>query len=334
MLPMSYHGDSIDLYINSTCNLKCRTCFLGNEYFKTTRNMSLETIESILRWARAAGVQDVALLGGEPSLHPDIVQILSLPRTIGIPANRFVTNGSRPFQRLLGSPAADLIDVSYVSLDGATAYTNDRVRGGGTFSQACGSMKILRERQMPFVITCSITPGSYEELGQLIQLAEESGCRLLNIHWVSPTGRARDGQESVDPEAWLALCDRVARYVPMRSDLSIQCQAAYLVADSTSNPKSALDDKACAVRDRTNLQFMPDGSVYACGLLVDQPSLNGYVWNGQSIIATTTPNELSICSSDTGRGCPVRKDVVPDLLPRVEHYVPLCIYQRIHNASD
>lgn len=328
--PAVYRGESVDLYVNSTCNLKCKTCFLGDEYFSTVNNMSIQDAAKILEWAKQAGVRDVAFLGGEPSLHPNITDLLRLSRSIGIPANRFITNGSRPFQKLLSSAASKYIDVAYVSLDGPSAYLNDLIRGRGTFVQATRSMALLRENGIPFVITTSITMSSVGEVNSLIQLAEDSGCTTLNIHWVSPTGRAREGHFSVQPEAWVKLCREVMAYRPKREGLSIQCQAAY----AWEGLEDLAGQGACAVRDRSNLQFMPDRSVYACGLAVDRPGLNAYRWTGESLTVRGGETELSICNTSPNHGCPLRQDVVREPFINGKNYIPLCIYQRVNNASD
>lgn len=330
--PTDFRGHSIDIYLNSTCNLKCKTCFLGDDYFSVAVNMDLVTVGKILRWAKAAHVEDVAFLGGEPSLHPEISKILELSRSVGIPANRFITNGSRPFVKLLSSSAASYIDWVYVSLDGPNVASNDAVRGRGAFRQAIRAMDLLRVKSIPFTITTSITPSSYDYLPEITALAELSGCKTLNIHWVSPTGRARDGRSSVTPEKWLELCAQVLAYRPNRQDLAVQCQLAY---SRPGMPGTRLvDTDACAVRDRTNLQFMPDGSVYACGLLVDRPGMNGYRWVEQSLRVSMTSNELTLCHS-AGHGCPARQGLLTEAFPEeTAEYVPLCIYQRLHNAAD
>jgi MoaA/NifB/PqqE/SkfB family radical SAM enzyme len=331
--PANYAGESIDLYVNSTCNLKCQTCFLGDEYFKISNNISVDGAEAVLKWAYAARVHDVAFLGGEPSLHPHIGDLLKLAHDIGIPANRFITNGTRPFQRLLSSVAARHLDLVYVSLDGPTEQSNDLVRGKGVFRQATRTMSLLRDSDIPFVITSSIAPESYSEITSLLDFAENSGCRTLNIHWVSPTGRARDGTSSVAPDAWASLCRQVMNHRIERSGFSIQCQPAYWRADLQDLDPPVQAD-ACAVRERTNLQFMPDGSVYACGLLVDRRGLNGYEWNGDSLTMREGVTELSICLISDGRGCPVRHDVVCDPSTDGAQHIPLCIYQRVYNADN
>jgi len=328
--PDEYRGESIDLYVNSTCNLACKTCFLGDDYFVRGRQMDIEMVESILYWAQRTEITNVAFLGGEPSLHPDIEQLLTLAKQVGVPASRFVTNGSRPFQRLLRSPASQLIDLAYVSLDGPTPIRNDLIRGGGTFAQTTESMTMLSSLGIPFVITTSMVEPSIQEFWETVELAERSACRLLNIHWVSPTGRARNLNLTTAPMVWREICDRVSDYIPSRSGFSIQCEVAYTASILGARARWEPDAHGCAVRDRSNLQFMPDGAVYSCGLLVDRPSFNGYWWNGSDLVWRSGANELSLCAVST-EGCPVRMRLQAESLNDTE-YLPVCIYQRVRSA--
>lgn len=323
--PQSYRGESIDLYVNSTCNLKCTTCFLGEAYFSRRIDMSLETATAIMRWASAARVSDVAFLGGEPSLHPQIDTFLRTARSTGIPINRFITNGTPPFRRLL-KRVPELLDRVYVSLDGPTEEINDLVRGRGTYRQAMETIKILRHHGIDFTITSSITPRSVASLPALLQLGEDSGCRVMNIHWVSPTGRAAAGIEPVGKSEWIEVYHNIMNYRPNRADYTVQCQAAYLMQQDLDRRFSPiLDPRACSVRSFTNLQFMPDSRVHACGLTVDSPGTHGYVWQDGRLYRRTSPSELSQCDTIES-GCPLRLD------GKTKEVLPICIYQRVENA--
>lgn len=332
LLPEHYCGESVDLYVNSSCNLKCKTCFLGDNYFATRNDISIVDAKNILTWASRAGVRDAAFLGGEPSLHPHIEDLLRIARDAGILRSRFITNGTRPFQKLIASAAREYISIVHVSLDGASADSNDAIRGRGAYNQAIKTMSILRKHQIPFVITASITPESLGEIASLLALAEESGCCTINIHWVSPTGRAVNGACSISSDAWLAVCRLLMDYKPKRRSLKIQCQPAYWTEDLQALGTTLRRD-ACAVRERTNLQFMPNGSVYACGLLTDRPGLNAYAWTGDIIVERQGRTELTICQQSGRPGCPVRRDLVREPDSDLEP-VPLCIYQRLNNAEN
>jgi MoaA/NifB/PqqE/SkfB family radical SAM enzyme len=323
--PASIRADSADIYINTTCNFRCETCFLGDEYFDQELTITPDEAGAIGAWLVRAQVRDVAVLGGEPTLHPDVVAVFQALRASGVEHLRLITNGSPRAHRLLAGPLEGLVDLTYVSLDGATAEINDAVRGPGAFRHAMGAIDLLRERGQPFVITSTLGHAAIERLDELLQLAEASGCTTLNLHWLSSVGRARNRELAVSAERWEKVVARIAEYTPRRAGLEIECQVGWR---SASAPwAEEIDPQACVVRERANLQFMPDGKVFSCGLLVDTPALAAYRWDGQRLLERSASTELGMCCAFQGLGCPARQVVLNE--PATAERVPVCIYERV-----
>jgi MoaA/NifB/PqqE/SkfB family radical SAM enzyme len=324
-----FRGDSIDVYINQDCNIRCRTCFLGDGYFATSNDMTSETFAAILLWATAQGVRDVALLGGEPTLHPHLSDLIDTARGAGVDNVRLVSNGTAPFRRFLAEATA-LPDTVYLSLDGTSPAQNDAVRGQGTFDQVMRAIDLLERRAIPYVLTSTLTVDSVNSISDLVRFAEATSCVVLNVHWLSPIGRARNEASLPVPyEAWSRAVEFVRTYVPSRASLQVRIQEAF--ARSTAPNASA-----CAVREHSNLQFFPNGAVYACGILVADAGLNGYAWDPQrGPRERQGRTELEICSQESA-GCPVRLAGLVrvaadrDLPPGI---VPSCIYNRVEDAS-
>jgi MoaA/NifB/PqqE/SkfB family radical SAM enzyme len=326
--PATFRALSADLYINTRCNFGCRTCFLGDAYFERDLTMSVDEVAAIGAWLVEAGVRDVAVLGGEPTLHPHLPEILSALRNEGVAQLRLITNGTPRARRLLAGPLEGLVDLTYVSLDGATAEVNDALRGPGTFRHAMLAIDLLRERGLPFVITATLGRAAVEQLDDLLELAEASGCRTLNVHWLSSVGRARGQDMAVPAERWREVVTSVDAYKPRRSDLEVECQVGSRPPGAPWAPR--IDPSACAVRDRANLQFMPDGHVFSCGLLVDSPGLAGYRWDGEHLLRRAGVTEVTVSDAFDGPGCPARLRLLGEAA--AEH--PVCIYERVVRSSD
>lgn len=327
--PMSRYAelDSVDIYLNTVCNLQCGTCFLGDDYFAVSTQLSVAEVESILRWAADMKIRDVAFLGGEPTLHPDLGELLALSHEVGVERNRLVTNGLGPFRRGLQSWATHL-DRVYVSMDGPSPETHEAVRGKGTFGIVQQSIVEVVSLGIELVLTFTVSRQSVHAVAAMIEFAERSGCSELNIHWLSATGRASDGRLSASPDEWESVCQLVHDYVPSRSDLLVSCQVAYQVSGAPWTDD--LDPRRCAVRQGTNLQFMPGGRVHACGLSVDDPSLAAYKWDGARLSRMDGHTELAICEERLDLGCPLRSRPTGHGEP--DHGVtstPVCIYERI-----
>lgn len=78
------------LNINSACNLSCHWCYAQ----KAKDQMSAEDARKYLHILRQIGVKKVILLGGEPTIHPQLMEILSVASTEGVSCS-LITNGIR-----------------------------------------------------------------------------------------------------------------------------------------------------------------------------------------------------------------------------------------------
>ncbi len=87
-----------NLAITSHCNLACRYCFTQDVFRKTSAHaghMSLTVFQRSLDLLVRSGVNEVRLLGGEPTLHPEFITLLNLALKTG-KFVRVFTNGMIP----------------------------------------------------------------------------------------------------------------------------------------------------------------------------------------------------------------------------------------------
>lgn len=77
------------LYVTDRCNLDCAYC---TEYDNTRPHPKLADIRRWLDHIARLGTVRVALVGGEPMMHPDIVEIVRHAREVGL-ATSLTTNG-------------------------------------------------------------------------------------------------------------------------------------------------------------------------------------------------------------------------------------------------
>jgi MoaA/NifB/PqqE/SkfB family radical SAM enzyme len=314
---------SIDLYLTSICNRKCAYCFLGDSFFSTKQNIGVERVREILAWAAGSSIQEITLLGGEPALHPDFSTIVCLIRAANLRA-RTVTNGSPRFRRALRDPlvAAGIGRVA-VSLDAPSPEIFDSLRGPRAFADVMLTIDLLKELRKPFDINFTVVRSSLPHVRQMLALAEDLGARRINMHWFSEVGRARSAGEGVTAAEWKRVLDEVTAFRPRRKKFIVDCELGF----SFGMPGE--DKQMCAVRERSNLQFLPDGTVFSCGMLVDRPDLAGYLWSNGSLQSRHGETELSLTGTSCG-GCPVR---TASATSDGTSPVPLCIYNRLDHGE-
>lgn len=101
------------LYVTDRCNLDCGYC---TEYDNSRAHPPLDVILARLDHIRSLGTLRVALVGGEPLLHPDIVEIVRYARKIGFSTS--LTTNAFPLTRTLIRDLEEAgLEVMQISVD-------------------------------------------------------------------------------------------------------------------------------------------------------------------------------------------------------------------------
>ena len=295
---------SVDVYITSQCNRRCTYCFLPTEFFTSGVRMTMERFAGVVSWSRRNDVGEITLLGGEPSLHPSFADMVALASVQGMKV-RVVTNGAPRFRRLLSSGAIGPHNLSRVavSLDTLDEAIQDEFRGPGAWHDAMATVRLLGEREVPFDINVTAIKPVLGGLDDFIAFAEREGCRRVNIHWPSTMGigsKLSPGQIPGQDE-WEALVSRVEARKEQRPGFFVEIERGFLAEGEP------LTD--CALADFSNLEVMPDGRAYRCGLLVDQPEMASLSMVGAELRSPRPGygEELLRSMLDSCDGCPVKQ---------------------------
>ena len=319
-LPPAGNLTSVDVYISSQCNRRCHYCFLPSDFFSSGLRMGLDQFSGIVSWGQKNGVEEITLLGGEPSLHPSFADMVSLASRRHMKV-RVVTNGCRRFQRLLAAAAIGPFNLARVavSLDSLDRELQDGLRGPGAWRDALDTIELLRECHVPFDINVTAVKPVLDGLAALIDFADRARCRRVNIHWPSTMGigLGLDADQIPDRHQWEQLTRRIGARVERRTDFFVEIERGFLAADEPLTK--------CALLDFSNLQIFPDGRAYRCGLLVDRDEMASLSMAGDKLRLT-----------HPGRG----EELLRDPVPSACHGCPAvaadgrraCIYDKISSA--
>lgn len=181
----------IYLYLAGTCNLRCRHCWIDPGFgTESQRFLPWSELRKIIVQAQELGLRAVKLTGGEPLMHPEILDILSGLHQMGLKL-RMESNGT-----LIGDRQAEVLretstDVS-ISLDGPTAELHDSLRGvPGAFDRTLrGVESLTRQGWPPFQIIACLHRGTRPVLADMVRLTEDLGAGSLKINVVNSMGRS------------------------------------------------------------------------------------------------------------------------------------------------
>ncbi len=131
--------ERMDIALSEYCNLKCQMCRRPSE----TLFMDAEVCKRALTEAVAVGVETVSFSGGEPFVHPQIVEILEHALSLGVKV-QMVSNGTLIKERHL--PLLSRLDCLTISIDG-TEEAHDRIRRRkGTYRRSLQTLKLLTDK--------------------------------------------------------------------------------------------------------------------------------------------------------------------------------------------
>ena len=103
------------LVVTRRCNLSCGYC---SEYDSTSQPIPFATLQDRLEKLRQLRTWAVALMGGEPTLHPDLFEIFAEMQRLGFRRRMMTTNGILLSKELIeGLNAQSVTDIN-VSVDG------------------------------------------------------------------------------------------------------------------------------------------------------------------------------------------------------------------------
>lgn len=150
--------DTLWLQVTGTlCNIACTHCFIScSPKNHQHEMMTVQQVFDALSEARQQGVREYYFTGGEPFMHPDIRELISMTLAQGpltILTNGILINDAQA--AWLGETfrtAPYSLDLR-ISLDGMTAEDNDPIRGKNTFRRITAGIACLARQGINPVIT-------------------------------------------------------------------------------------------------------------------------------------------------------------------------------------
>ncbi len=182
------------LEVTDHCDLQCPVCFADAEAGSFVPLPTIERMLDALQAAEGGQAQVVQISGGEPTAHPQILEIIRLVKAKGIRYVMLNTNGLRiaedmDFVRALGELHGGF-DV-YLQFDGFDARTHTQLRGRDLGEIKQRAIANLAAHQVPITLVATIAQGVNDhEVGHIVEFGMNThGIRGVNFQPVAYFGR-------------------------------------------------------------------------------------------------------------------------------------------------
>ncbi|MDR0838900.1 MAG: radical SAM protein [Oscillospiraceae bacterium] len=193
----------------SACNLKCTGCWAAE--YGNKLNMSYDELDGIIRQGKSLGTYFYLYSGGEPLVRKaDLLRLCEAHPDCQFAA---FTNGT-----LIDEAFADELlrvknFIPAISVEGFEEDTDFR-RGAGTFKTVERAMAILKERRLPFGISCCYTSKNTEMIGSEAYFDQmiEWGAKFCWFFTYMPVGKDAVPELMVSAEQRAFMYEQIRKF--------------------------------------------------------------------------------------------------------------------------
>ena len=278
-------------HLTERCNRHCTHCYQEDDPGSELEVGDLLRIVDLMdatvaKWGRRG---TLSLTGGEPFLrHGELHRLMErIEELDNLDYYDILTNGSL----IRNGEAANLAQYAklrrvQVSLEGATAETNDRIRGAGSFKSTLHAISKLREAGIAVSVMTTLTRSNKGEIPALVDLLSEAGVETFALERLIPEGTGAGMADEVLSAAELReLYESVYEIANRRPPVRI---LLYRPLFAMIAPEDPTVGALCSAGNNA-LTIMPDGTVYPCRRLpipIGNVLTDGFfkIWYGSEVL--------------------------------------------------
>jgi len=192
--------------IGRPCNVRCSFCYYC--YQEPSPFVPFETLKQQIIEAKNRGNDTIDFTGGEPTMHPQIVELVRVCSDNGM-KSCIITNAVLLFKdslldRLLGEGLSDLL----ISIQGLGEVHNKSV-GAKTYERVIRAIDFMHDNSRFYRTNTTLTMDNYENLPDLAILLAEKRPRIVNFI----NFNARGAWKEVERDTVQARCSDMAPYL-------------------------------------------------------------------------------------------------------------------------
>src|SRR2546428_2508308 len=242
------------------CPLQCPYCsnplaFAGPRF---KRELTTEEWCRVFREARVLGVLQLGLSGGEPTLRPDLEELVRTAHDLGLYSSLITSAYRLTRERLAGLKQAGLDHVQ-ISVQGADAELSDEIAGTSSYDDKIDAYHYNPHLAFPHTVNVVLHRRNLHQVRELIHLAESLGAERIELANTQFYGWALHNRDALMPTreqldaGWRGVQEERAR---PGAKLEI---GGGLPDYHEQNPKPVM-----AGRARTISEWTPSGEVWPC----------------------------------------------------------------------
>lgn len=256
---------NIWLIINYVCNNKCVWCYEEGQIAKTmSKELSFESINFLSE----LGINYLNLIGGEPTLHPNISEIINYSKNKGVNPS-LVTNGRKLSDKnFLENLVVSGIKSVGISIEGFNSETHDNItKVEGSYQETIKGIENCVEMNVPTITTTTICKENVDYLENIIEVLSEIGIKDIGFNVCTPSPNTQN-ESCVSPKEASKLIEKLYLYGRSK-DVKIKSITPLPICNISSEVREEMLSKKllnqfCQMYAGSGFAIDPEGSILPC----------------------------------------------------------------------
>ncbi|HEY0196687.1 MAG TPA: radical SAM protein [Methanobacterium sp.] len=194
--------------LSRACNMRCAHCY-EDAGRKDKDELNAQQIDKGIEMLSKAGVTSIAFSGGEPTIHPHILEFINKTTAQGM-FTAMATNGyTLSKNRECKKYVENGLQFVQISVDGLHAGTHDSFRGvSGAWDKAIQAVENCVNTDLFVEVATTVTEHNFQEIPEMIDLMRDMGVDWFMIYNFIPTGNGENiASMDISPKKRLKLLE-------------------------------------------------------------------------------------------------------------------------------
>lgn len=178
--------------ITNSCNFKCPVCFASSEKNENNSFITIDDLKNRLERIKAKKLKKVTIFGGEPTIHPQILEILALIKSMRL-KTILITNGfrlgkERDFAYKIKKAGVHEIQIQF---DTFNSDSHKKIRGNDFIPTKLKAIENCINSSLKIGLVMTVTRMTLIDIPQIVKFALSLGpkCNTLMLQGVGNSGR-------------------------------------------------------------------------------------------------------------------------------------------------
>ena len=177
--------------VTRKCNLKCAHCYINAAETDCKDELTTEEGKRLIDQICQVSHPLLILSGGEPLLREDIYELIQYGTQKGLRMG-LGSNGASIDSTVAKKLKEAGIKTVSISIDSSVPENHDEFRGvKGSWEKAINAIKLLKENDVLVQVNTTLTQQNYDEIDEIMTIAEKLGVENFHLFFLVPTGRGK-----------------------------------------------------------------------------------------------------------------------------------------------